>query len=222
MERWLEQYASVALARSSDTAHDLKTPLNVAILNLELLRMRIRKQEPSGDDPKIVEYTRAIDGELRRMALIFDAFFVHVMPPKGDSLPRPVDLGAMIAAELATFGIQVNTTASGAIVMAHEERMRELARLLCSGALKAMGQSGLRFTSRIDGSAYHAEFSGTLNDAAVEAVRLFKFYYTDADGNAELSLATARLIAETYGGMLDGTGNDSTLSLNLMMPLGDE
>lgn len=221
MERWLEQYASVALARSSDTAHDLKTPLNVAVLNLELLRMRIRKLEES-EDAKVAEYTKAIDGELRRMAMIFDAFFVNVMPPKGSAPPGPVDLGAMIAAEVSTFEIQVSESVSNAIVTAHGERMRQLARLLCSGALKAMGRGGVRFSSRLEGRVYRAELAGTLADAAVEAVRLFKFYYTDADGNAELSLATARLIAETYGGTLNGTGDDSMLTLNLIMPLGDQ
>jgi len=41
MEPWLESFARAIFARSS--AHDLKTPLNVAVLNLELLRMRLRK-----------------------------------------------------------------------------------------------------------------------------------------------------------------------------------
>lgn len=221
MERWLEQYASVALARSSDTAHDLKAPLNVAVLNLELLRMRLR-EVPESEDTKVTEYTRAIDGELRRMAMVFDAFFTHVIPPQGAPLPGRVDLGAMIAAELATLGIPRSQVVPTAFVTAHEERMREMARLLCSGALRAMGLDGLRVSSHVEGRNYHAEFGGSVAEAAVEAVRLFKFYYTDVDGDAELSLATARLIAETYGGTLNGTGDGSTLSLKLIMPLGDQ
>lgn len=221
MERWLETYASVALQRSADTAHDLKTPLNVAVLNLELLRMRIRKLESTGEDPKVVEYTRAVDIELRRMAMIFDAFFNHVMPPKNAAQPGSVDLGAMLVDEVATLGIPVSESIQSARVPAHEERMRELARLLCSGALRSMGHDGLRFSSKIEGETYEAEFAGSVPGAAVEAVRLFKFYCTDADGNAELSLATARLIAETYGGSLDGFGDGTSLSLLLKMPLGD-
>ena len=39
-----------------------------------------------------------------------------------------------------------------------------------------------------------------------EITKIFKFYYTDALGNPDLSLAAARLIAETYGGELNAAG----------------
>ena len=49
MEPWLESFAQTALRRAADTAHDLKTPLNVAILNLELLKMRRQLVVPCGE-----------------------------------------------------------------------------------------------------------------------------------------------------------------------------
>ena len=60
MERWLEFFARTNFERSGDTAHDLKTPLNVAVLNLELLRMRLAKLLEGKDDAKIEGYTSAI------------------------------------------------------------------------------------------------------------------------------------------------------------------
>ena len=60
MEPWLENFARANFQRSADTAHDLKTPLNVAVLNLELLRMRVRKIGGE-EDEKLGEYMRAID-----------------------------------------------------------------------------------------------------------------------------------------------------------------
>src|SRR5262249_35288068 len=70
MEHWLELFAHTALRRAADTAHDLKTPLNVAVLNLELLKIRLAKlmQEP---DAKVTGYAASIEAELRRMARIF-------------------------------------------------------------------------------------------------------------------------------------------------------
>ena len=68
MDGWQENFAKVVFLRSSDTAHDLKTPLNIAVLNLELLRMRVRKLTEEQDDPKLIEYSGAIELELRRMA----------------------------------------------------------------------------------------------------------------------------------------------------------
>ena len=67
MDFWLEHFARANFLRSADTAHDLKTPLNVAVLNLELLRMRLRKIADDTPDDKISDYTRAIEVELRRL-----------------------------------------------------------------------------------------------------------------------------------------------------------
>src|SRR5438105_13138662 len=95
MDRWLEDFARTAFRRSSDTAHDLKTPLNVAVLNVELLRMRIAKiAGAAADDEKILAYTRSIETELRRMAQIFDTYFLLSTPPKGEEPPPAIDLVA--------------------------------------------------------------------------------------------------------------------------------
>src|SRR4051812_22606716 len=108
MEPWLEHFARANFQRSADTAHDLKTPLNVAVLNLELLRMRLRKIAGE-DDEKIVAYPRAIEVELRRLGRIFDAFFLLSTPPKDDT-PAALDIAAICAeaAEAAGFTFQTN------------------------------------------------------------------------------------------------------------------
>src|SRR5215467_2842763 len=94
MESWLESFAETALRRAADTAHDLKTPLNVAILNLELLRMRLAKLVDAPDD-KITGYAASIETELRRMARIFDTFFLLSSPPKEEGEPHLVDVAAL-------------------------------------------------------------------------------------------------------------------------------
>src|SRR3954447_25685354 len=95
MESWLDHFASTNFRRSSDTAHDLKTPLNVAVLNLELLRMRVRKLAQGNDDEKVLAYARSIELELRRMAQIFDTFFILSTPPKGEGDPVDIDVCAI-------------------------------------------------------------------------------------------------------------------------------
>src|SRR5262245_15421923 len=67
MDPWLELFAQTAFRRSADTAHDLKTPLNVAVLNLELLRIRLAKLLETPDE-KLTAYAASIEVELRRMA----------------------------------------------------------------------------------------------------------------------------------------------------------
>ena len=96
MDEWLQLFARANFLRSTDTAHDLKTPLNIAVLNLELLRMRIRKMT-GADDEKLNEYTRALEMELRRMARIFDTFFLLSTPPRSEGAPAPIDLGPLVS-----------------------------------------------------------------------------------------------------------------------------
>src|SRR5687767_9375010 len=107
MDPWLESFARANFQRSADTAHDLKTPLNVAVLSLELLRMRLRKIGGE-DDEKVVAYARAIETELRRLGRIFDAFFLLSTPPKNEA-PTAVDVVPICAEEASSAGIAIET-----------------------------------------------------------------------------------------------------------------
>jgi nitrogen fixation/metabolism regulation signal transduction histidine kinase len=216
MDLWLEHFARASFRRSADTAHDLKTPLNVAVLNLELLRMRLRKIADEGDE-KLSDYTRAIEMELRRMGRIFDAFFLMSTPPAGDGDPSPIDIMA-ITNELGVGVFEVKSDAP-APVLAHETRIRQAVKLFFEGAAKLVtdakcsaGVSGDdRFELTVEGKPVSSDF---------EPTRIFKFYYTDPDGNPDLSLAVARLIAETYGGEVSAVEDRDKVSLRLSFPLG--
>lgn len=197
MQTWLERFANAVFSRSSDTAHDLKTPINIAVLNLELLRMRLRKVTGS-DDVKIDGYTRAIDLELRRLASTFDAFFVYTVPPVNEGPPLPVDFSTFASEECSRLGIplQIHGDIS---VWGHPARIRTLMKLLLEG----FGRIAKEPTARLQGveNGTSLVLAG-LPASELELGKIFKFYYTDASGNPELSLATSRLIAETYGGVL--------------------
>jgi His Kinase A (phospho-acceptor) domain len=213
MDTWLENFARANFRRSADTAHDLKTPLNVAVLNLELLRMRLRKLVDE-DDEKISAYTRAIETELRRLGQIFDAFFLLSTPPKANEQPGPVDVAA-ICAELG--GVERN---GEALVHAHESRIRQACKLFFEGASRLFAGDDRLATTSSNGSTYAVTVAGRPDADDFELSRIFKFYYTDPNGNPDLSLAVARLIAETYGGELNAAEESGKVSLRLTFPLG--
>jgi len=215
MEPWLENFARANFRRSADTAHDLKTPLNVAVLNLELLRMRIRKLV-GDDDEKITAYTQAVETELRRMGTIFDSFFLLSTPPKNDEPPADVDIAA-IAAELGFGG----APGGPAIVHAHEARIRQALKLFHDNAPKLFRGEERRFAVLRDGSTFSISITGTPEDPEPELTKIFKLYYTDPQGNPDPSLAVARLIAETYGGELNTTEDRGNVSLRLTFLLGE-
>jgi phospho-acceptor domain-containing protein len=220
MEPWLENFARASFQRSADTAHDLKTPLNVAVLNLELLRMRLRKVLGS-DDEKMSEYLRAIDTELRRLGRIFDAFFLLSTPPRGDETPGAVEVGRICAEEAESQGFEVVGGAE-AVIAAHESRIRQACRLFFEGAGKLLHDSARKAQAAVDEAGYSVTVAGRSRVDDLELTKIFKFYYSDPDGSPDLSLAAARLIAETYGGELSAAedGDRDNVILRLSFPLG--
>lgn len=216
MEPWLEHFARANFQRSADTAHDLKTPLNVAVLNLELLRMRLRKVV-GDDDEKVVAYTRAIEAELRRLGRIFDAFFLLSTPPKSDDAPAAVDVVAICADAAASAGFSLQTNGN-AFVFGHEARIRQAYKLFFEGASKAIAEG--HAAAELDDARYAVTLAGNPAAPDFELTKVFKFYYTDAEGNPDLSLAVARLIAETYGGELYAAVERDKVILRLSLPVG--
>lgn len=218
MEPWLETFARANFRRSADTAHDLKTPLNVAVLNLELLRMRLRKL--AGEDEKIETYSAAIETELRRMGRIFDAFFLLSTPPKNEEEPGPVDAAAIAAECAAANGFALDANGP-AIVFAHEPRIRQALKLFFEGASRALRDADRRIAVSRGDSTFAVTIAGAPASEEFELTKLFKLYYTDPQGAPDLSLAVARLIAETYGGELNASEDRDKVLLRFSFPLGE-
>jgi nitrogen fixation/metabolism regulation signal transduction histidine kinase len=219
MDRWLERFAETAFLRSADTAHDLKTPLNIAVLNLELLRMRLKKLLET-DDPKVDAYTKALEMELRRLAQIFDAFFLLSAPPKSEGEPVAFDVGPLCTEVASSSGYNLSIE-QAAIVVGHESRIRQALKMFFDGASRVLEEEGRRAGVSRDGGLT-VTVSGKPAADAFESTKLFKFYYTDPLGNPDLSLAAARLIAETYGGEVNVVEESDKVSLRLSLPLGDQ
>jgi nitrogen fixation/metabolism regulation signal transduction histidine kinase len=219
MERWLENFARTHFLRSADTAHDLKTPLNVAVLNLELLRMRLRKIAGE-DDEKLAGYTRAIETELRRMGRIFDAYFLLATPPPAEGAPAPFDVTPVFADAAASSGIALDAPAVPVMLAVHEARIRQAAKLFFEGASRLLAAE--ERTARWDGE--HGRMAITVagrpGSPDFEVTKIFKLYYTDAEGNPDLALAVARLIIETYGGELNAVEERDKVFLRLSFPPG--
>ena len=218
MERWLEHFANAIFLRSSDTAHDLKTPLNIAVLNLELLRMRLRKLTGETEDEKLNEYARAIETELRRMARIFDTFFVLCTPPRGEDAPQSFDVAPLLQEIVAEDGFDRPIPA--ATISAHEARIRQAFRMFFDGASRVLAADGRQLHIDRSESQLQVTLSGVPGEEDLEPTKLFKFYFTDAQGNPDVSLAGARLIVETYGGELNANMESDKVWLRLTLPLG--
>jgi nitrogen fixation/metabolism regulation signal transduction histidine kinase len=217
MESWLDHFASTNFRRSSDTAHDLKTPLNVAVLNLELLRMRVAKVT-GGEDEKVNAYARAIESELRRMARIFDTFFVLSTPPKDDEEPAEIDLCPLCSEAAAVAKYELAGVDGSFKILGHDTRIRQALKMFFEGASRVLDEIGRSSSVERAPGSFTVAVTGKPSSPDFEITKVFKFYYTDALGNADLSLAAARLIAETYGGELNALEERDKVSIRLSFP----
>jgi nitrogen fixation/metabolism regulation signal transduction histidine kinase len=217
MESWLESFAKTNFRRSSDTAHDLKTPLNVAVLNLELLRMRVSKLA-GAEDEKVNGYAKSIESELRRMARIFDSFFVLSTPPRGDEAIVAIDLSALCSETAAEAMIELAPISGSFHIAAHESRIRQAFCFFFEGVSRVLRPAGLETAIENNSELFTVAIAGNPADADFEMTKIFKFYYTDALGNPDLSLASARLIAETYGGALNAVEERDKVVIRLSFP----
>lgn len=217
MDPWLEAFAEANFLRGADTAHDLKTPLNVAVLNLELMRMRLRKFADVADDEKIANYAASIELELRRMARIFDAFFLLSTPPKNEGEPAAFDVCPTCSEAATTAGYELQL-GDAARVRAHESRLRHAFKMFFEGASHVLKEAG-RLTASSRDTHLRITVTGEPVTDDLEPTKIFKFYYTDASGNPDLSFATARLIAETYGGEVTAEEEGRSVRLTIAFPL---
>ena len=217
MESWLESFAKTNFRRSGDTAHDLKTPLNVAVLNLELLRMRVSKLA-EGEDEKVNAYARSIEQELRRMARIFDAFFTFSTPPKDEGEPETLDIGRICSEAAAGAAFALSGGDGSFKVHGHDSRIRQAFRMFFDGVSRVLRDDGRQAAVERAPGRFAVAVTGSPASNDFEVTKIFKFYYTDAEGNADLSLAAARLIAETYGGELNAVDDRDKVTIRLSFP----
>jgi hypothetical protein len=108
------------------------------------------------------------------------------------------------------------------MVLTHPSRIRQAAKLFLDGASNVLEARDRAIVVERSGTELQVLMSGEVGDPEFELTKIFKFYYTDRAGNPELSLATARLIAETYGGSLDAIRERDTVTVRLTLPLGDQ
>ena len=216
MEPWLEHFAETCFRRSADTAHDLKTPLNIAVLNLELMRMRAKKAAEE-DDEKFAAHARAVEQELRRLARIFDAFFVYSVPPRDGTEPGHLLVAPVLKELASSAGVQI-ADGTAETVYAHEGRFRDLLRLFLEGASRLIEGGLPSVETKAVGGRLTIKLSGPEVTPDLEVEKIFKFYHLDVTGNPDLALATARLIAETMGGTMSGWRDDGRILVELDLP----
>ncbi|MBW3563916.1 MAG: hypothetical protein KY459_04240 [Acidobacteria bacterium] len=213
MSRPPQSWDTTIRRRSKDVAHDIKTPINIAVLNLELLRMSLlREPDP---DQKRLEHCASAERELRRIAQIMDALFSLLGVEHDESESRVSPIISEVARELG-ISLKVSRESSNEFkARVPEAVLRKLAENVLSGGGDAL--EGAEATFEAEQEQFRLTIRGAPRDSA-EIGKIFKFYYTDASQKPRLELATARLMAEAFGGSLQMEHAEDETAFILEMP----
>lgn len=197
-----EKLARAILQRSPDVAHDIKTPLNIVVLHVELLKMQLRRLGAEVEsDEKVQEHCRSIDRETRRISAIADAFLSIAQLPS-DAEPESRNASAAFGEALRESGFSVKDSEICQLTV-YSSRLDKAAKQFARGLAAVINPSRSIVGCAVEAGRLTLEIEGPLLGETPEIGKLFKFYYTDPSGESSLEMASARLLIESMGGSVD-------------------
>ncbi|MGQ0813129.1 MAG: sensor histidine kinase [Gemmatimonadota bacterium] len=195
---------------ADDLAHEIKSPLNAIVVNLEVLKRRVETGSPDA----ALERAAVIEQEIRRVHGLVDQMLQLMRPAKADSSPLAVDgiIDALanaiqIQAKSARVGLEVETESSLFAQIRSEPFKFALLNLMMR-AIDAEAAAGGRV--RIEAKRHAHEIHVVVSCSKALA------------DEAEERLNFCRLLVESAGGALaalephnDGPGSRVTVVLPL-------
>ena len=193
--------------------HEIKTPLNVLYMNLQLLNKKIKKC----DIPEIKQkdgmlgITSLIDNEVSRINEIIEEFVKYARFPAPDFKENDInqiieDITEMIdqSAKNANVAVEVDHDETLESVMLDEKKIIQALLNLCMNGIHAMPDGGvLRIGSKKeeDNVLLSVEDNGKgISPADLE--RIFEPFFTKKEKGMGLGLAIVQRIVEDHGGRI--------------------
>jgi signal transduction histidine kinase len=189
-------------------AHEVRNPLNSALLQLTLLERRVEKGDTARDT--ILSITQIVKDEIHRLDHMVRDFLAFAQPRPIE--PRPVDVNAQVASVLALVAPEAE---AGRVVVASEldpalgpasgdaERLRQVLLNLVRNSIEAMPEGGrlaLR-TRRGPGNSIevHVEDTGI---GFAEDLPVFDAFFTTKEKGTGLGLSIVHRIITDHGGTI--------------------
>jgi PAS domain S-box-containing protein len=208
----------------SGFAHEIRNPLNGALLSATLLDRTLRKK---GDGDDLVALVVTIDAELKRIQRLTDDFLAFIRPDA--FVMAPVDIGQLCHRVVIRARAQAPSTsilktfvpAERLVIEGDEARLETALHHLLSNALEALvGGTGTVIVRAVREPAHAAvdvEDNGC--GLTVPADTAFDAFFTTKPGRTGLGLALVNRIALDHGGSVDVTSAPGKTIFCLRVPL---
>jgi signal transduction histidine kinase len=205
-------------------AHEVRNPLNSALLQLQVLRRRMDRPGASRDTLEPI--ATLIEDEIRRLERLVTDFLSFARP-------RPLDLRAtdlvelfrsvqdFVAPELEANRVTVEIDVAAALPALHvdPERLRQVLQNLVRNAVEAMASGGrLTMRARTAGSMIELEIADT-GPGFPEATPVFDAFFTTKPKGTGLGLSIVHRIVSDHGGTLRVRSRPGDTCFTISLPI---
>lgn len=206
-------------------AHEIRNPLNSALLQLELLERKVAKGTLSND--QLMGTSGILRDEIRRLERLVDDFLSFAQP-------RPLSIEVcevnhlveavidLVAPEIKTCGIDllVEFDPNAGTVQVEPQRIRQVLLNLLRNAKEAMAGEGT-LTARTMGPDVNGNVTIEVADTGPgfpEEAPIFDAFYTTKEGGTGLGLSIAHRIISDHGGAIRVQSTKGDTRFRIVLP----
>ena len=207
-------------------AHEIRNPLNAALLQLHMLGRGLGKVTSDERDPLLAR-TRVVEGDLRRLERLLSDFLELARPRPMAREPVALqelldDVASFQEPAAAAAGVALVRCIDVAKAVGDRERLKQVFHNLLVNALEATPQGGtVTLTCRSVDAGACAEVVVADTGRGISATtreRVFEPFFTTKGAGTGLGLSIVRQIVERHGGAIDlesvdGRGTSVTVRL---------
>lgn len=208
--------------------HELKTPLNAVVLNVELVRQQIEAAMPEGEPRRrAVRSTDLIQKEVSRLNRLL-VKTLSLSRPESDkhrpfSLQRLIkEVASLTRPQAALAGVEVETDLQRTAVRLHgvRDQWKQVMLNLFHNAIEAMPQGGtLSVRMRAENGKARLKILDTGEGVPPELLdRVFSAHVSSKPDGSGIGLFVARSVVERHGGSIDlesRRGRGTTVSIQV-------
>ena len=188
-------------------AHEVRNPLNSALLQLDLLERRVHKGRTQADD--LLPITGVVKQEIGRLERLVKDFLDFARPRPLNMVLVPIndlvqEVANLIAPEATSHSValSIDLDAEAGLVHVEPERLRQVLLNLFRNALEVMPQGGV-LTLRTRGPDMRGFVFVDVEDTGPgfpEDAPVFDAFYTTKEEGTGLGLAIVHRIVTEHGG----------------------